>query len=26
VDVQADGSTMAALVDGLVRYFRPFIE
>jgi uroporphyrinogen-III synthase len=26
VDVQAEGSTMAALVDGLVRYFRPFIE
>jgi uroporphyrinogen III methyltransferase/synthase len=26
VDVEAEGTTMTALVDGLVRYFRPFIE
>jgi uroporphyrinogen-III synthase len=26
VDVQAEGTTMAALVEGLVRYFKPFIE
>ena len=26
VDVPAEGTTMAALVDGLVRYFKPFIE
>jgi uroporphyrinogen III methyltransferase / synthase len=26
VDVEAEGTTMTALVDGLVRYFKPFIE
>ena len=26
VDVQADGTTMTALVDGLIHHFRPFLE
>jgi uroporphyrinogen III methyltransferase/synthase len=26
VDVEAEGTTMTALVEGLVRYFKPFIE
>ena len=26
VDVQAEGTTIAALVDGLVRYFKPFLQ
>ena len=26
VDVQAEGTTIAALVDGLVHYFKPFLQ